>query len=119
SAPPASLTPRVICPPVGGPSGRALFVLPAVGVPEFYRRVDIQYTLVVAPLHDFAAIDVPRQVDEEVPGRDVLAQQYAQVLRRHALPNEGHALLDPGLQSCRVWRKVHDGDALGIDPDVL
>jgi hypothetical protein len=52
-------------------------------------------------------------------GRDVLAQQHAQVLRRHAIPDEGHALLDPGLQSRLVWRKVHDGDALGIDADVL
>src|SRR4030095_16300596 len=60
-----------------------------------------------------------RQVDEEVPGRDVLTQQRAQVLRRHAIPDEGHALLDPGLQSRLVWRKVHAGDTLGIDADVL
>src|SRR5215510_3933840 len=118
-APPGNQPPQVHMPPVECPLSRMLVVLPAVGIPELYRRVDIQYTPVVAPLYDFATVDVPRQVDEEVPGRDVLAQQYAQVLRRHALPNEGHALLDPGLQSCRVWRKVHDGDALGIDPDVL
>ena len=118
-APPGDHPPQVHVPPVECPLGRVLVVRPAVGVPELHRRVDIQHAPVVAPLDDFAAIDVPRQVDEEIPGRDVLAQQRAQILRRHALPDEGHALLDPGLQSRLVWLKVHDGDALGIDADVL
>src|SRR5262245_9804542 len=118
-APPGNQPPQVHMPPVECPLGRMLVVLPAVGIPELYRRVDIQYTPVVAPLYDFTTIDVPCQVEEEVPGRDVLAQQLAQVLRRHALPDEGHALLNPGLQSRLIWLKVHDGDAFGIDADVL
>ena len=101
-------------PPVERPLGRVLVVRPGVRVPDLDRRVDVQHALVVAPLDDLAAIDVPRQVDEQVPGRDVLAQQRAQILRRHAIPDEGHALLDPGLQSCVVWLKVHEGDVRGI-----
>jgi hypothetical protein len=33
--------------------------------------------------------------------------------------DERHALLDPGLQSGIVWIKLQDGDALGIDAEVL
>src|SRR5215468_10497363 len=118
-APPGNHPPQVHVPPVECPLGRMLVVLPTIGIPELYRRVDIKYTPVVAPLYDFTTIDVPRQIDEEIPRRDVLAQQPAQVLRRHTLPDEGHALLNPGLQSRLVWLKVHDGDAFGIDSDVL
>ena len=106
-------------PPVECPLARVLVVRPTVGVPHLHRRVDIQHALVVAPLEDVAAVDVPRQVDDEIPGRDVLAQQRTQILRRHAIPDEGHALLDQGLQRRLVWLKVHDGDVRGIDADVL
>src|SRR5215510_14678721 len=54
-APPGNHPPQVHVPPVEGPLGRVLVVVPAVGVPELYRRVDIQYTPVVAPLDDFTA----------------------------------------------------------------
>ena len=90
-----------------------------VRIPELYRRVHIEDATVVAPLHDFATIDIPRQVDQQVSVRDVLSQQASQVLRSHAILDESHALLDPGLQSVVVWLKVNDGDALGIDAEVL
>src|SRR5215510_15019452 len=80
-APPSNHPPQVHVPPVECARGRVLVVLPTVGVPDLYRRVDIQYAPVVAPLYDFTTIDVPRQVNEEVPVRDVLAQQRTQVLR--------------------------------------
>ena len=98
-APAGDHPPQVHVAPVEGPLGRVLVVRPAIGVPELHRRVDVEHATVVAPLHDFAAIDVPRQIDEQVAGREVLAQQAAQVLRRHAILDEGYALLDPGLQS--------------------
>ena len=111
--------PQIHVAPVEGSLGRVLVVGSSVGIPELYRRVHIEDAPVVAPLHDFATIDVPRQVDQEVSGREVLSQQAPQVLRRHAILDEGHALLDPGLQSVVVWLEVHDGDALGIDAEVL
>src|SRR5262245_64255219 len=80
-APPGNQPPQVHMPPVECPLSRMLVVLPAIGIPELYRRVDIQYTPVVAPLYDFAKIDVQRQVDEEVPSREVLAQMSGEVLR--------------------------------------
>ena len=73
----------------------------------------------MAPLHDFATINIPRQIDEEVSGGEVLSQQAPQVLRGHAILDESHALLDPGLQSGVVWVKFYDGDAFGIDTKML
>jgi hypothetical protein len=73
----------------------------------------------MAPLNDFTAIDVPGQVDEEVSRRHVPPQERAQILRRHAILDEGHALLDPGPQRRIVRLKIYDGDAFGIDTKVL
>ena len=111
--------PQIHVAPVEGPLGGVLVVGSGVGIPELHRRVHIEDAPVVAPLHDFAAIDIPRQVDQQVSGREVLSQQAPHVLRRHAVLDEGHALLDPGLQSGVVWLKVHDGDPLGIDTEVF
>ena len=70
--------------------------------------------MIVAPLYDFAAINVPRQINEEATRREVLAQQGAQVLRRHAILDGGYALFDPWLQNGLVWLKIHDRDVIGI-----
>src|SRR5207245_1164963 len=80
---------------------------PAVRIPELHRGVDVQHAPVVAPLHDVAAIDVPGQVDEEVAGREMFAEKRAQILRRDAVLDEGHALLRPGPQRDLVRLEVH------------
>ncbi len=118
-APRGDHPPQIHVAPVQGSLGRVLVFRSSVGIPELYRRVHIEDAPVVAPLHDFATIDIPRQVDEEVSGRDVLSQQVPQVLRRHAILDESHALLDPRLQSVVVWLKIYDGDVLGIDTEVF
>ena len=118
-APRGDHPPQIHVAPVEGSLGRVLVFGSGVGIPELHRRVHIEDAPVVAPLHDFATIDIPRQVDEEVSGREVLSQQAPQVLRRHAILDESHALLDPGLQRGIVWLKVYDGDALGIDAEVF
>ena len=97
------LTPGVLHPPqihvapVEGALGRVLVCGSGVGIPDLHRRVDVKDPPVVAPLHDFAAIDIPRQVDEQVSGREKPPQQTPQVFRCYAIPDEGHALLNPGL----------------------
>ncbi len=73
----------------------------------------------MAPLHDFAAINIPRQIDEQSSGREKAAQQAPQVFRRHAIPDEGHALLNPGLEGRLVWLKVKDGDLCGVDAEMF
>ena len=111
--------PQIHVAPVEGSLGGVLVVGSSVGIPELYRGVHIEDAPVVAPLHDFATINVPRQVDEEVSGGEVLSQQAPQVLRCHTILDESHALLDPGLQSGVVGLEVNDGDAFGIDVQVL
>ena len=114
-APFGNHAPQIHVPPVEGSLGRVLVLGSCVRIPELYRCVHIEDASVVAPLHDFAAIDVPRQVDQEVAVRHVLSQQAPQVLWSHTILDERHALLDPGLQSVVVGLKVYDGNALGIN----
>ena len=58
--------PQVHVTPVERPLGGGLVRRPGVGIPELHGRVDVQHAMVVAPLHDLAAIDVPGQIDEEI-----------------------------------------------------
>jgi hypothetical protein len=90
-----------------------------VGIPEFYRRVDIEHAPLMAPLDDFTTLDIPCEVDEEVPGRDMLAQQRTQILWRHTVPNEYHPLFEPGSQSGLVRLKIDKGDMPRTNGDVL
>ena len=105
--------------PVEGPLGRVFVGGSSVRVPEFHRSIDVEDAPVVAPLHDFAAINIPRQVDQQISGGKVLTQQAPHVLRRHAILDESHALGDPGLQGFVVLVEVDRGDALGIDLEVM
>jgi hypothetical protein len=74
--------PQIHVAPVEGSLGRVFVVGARVRIPQLYRRVHIQHAPVVAPMHDFAGVDVPGQVDEEVSVGEMLAQQAPQVLRR-------------------------------------
>ena len=76
-APAGDHAPQIHVPPVERSLGRVLVVGSRVRIPELDRRVHIQDAPVVAPLHDFATIDVPCQVDQEVAVGDVLPQQTA------------------------------------------
>ena len=109
--------PQVHVPPVERPLGRVLVARSGVRIPQLHRRVDVQHAVVVAPLHDLAAVDVPGQVDQEVAGRQMLAEERAHVLFGDALLDEGHAALDPGPERRLVRSEIHDGDALRIDVD--
>ena len=53
-------------PPVERSLGGMLAVGVAVRVPDLDRRVDVEHAVVVAPLQQLAAVDVPGQVDEQV-----------------------------------------------------
>src|SRR5208337_1556983 len=48
----------------------------------------------------------------------MLAQQCAQVLRRHAIFDEGHSLLDPRFQCRHVRLEVHDRQLVWINADM-
>ena len=105
--------------PVERPLGRVLVPGPRVRVPELHRRVEIQDAVVVAPLNDLAAVDVPGEIDEEVAGRQMFGEERVQVLRRHLLLHEVHALFDPRLQRRVIGLELHDRDLRRLDVDVL
>src|SRR5262249_15982362 len=70
----------------------------------------------VAPLHDLATVDVPRQVDEQIAVRQMARQQVAHIVRGDPVLDEGHSALQPWPQ-CRLVRlEIHNGDAPWIDP---
>ena len=85
-------------PPIEGPLGGVLVERTGVRVPNLHRRVQIEHPLIVTPLDDLAAVDVPGQIDQEIAGRHVFTQFGSQVLRRDLPPDEADALADPGLQ---------------------
>src|SRR5262245_36271739 len=55
--------------PVQRSLGGVFVCRPGVRVPDFDGRIDVEDAAVVTPLHDLAAVDIPGEVDEEVPGR--------------------------------------------------
>jgi hypothetical protein len=63
--------------PVEGLLRRVLVRAAGVGVPQLGRGVDVEDAVVVAPLQDLAGVDVPGQVDQQVAGGQVLAEQRA------------------------------------------
>ena len=56
-------------PPVERPLGGVFVRRAGVGVPDLDRRVDVEHAAVVAPLEDFAAVDVPGEVHQQVARR--------------------------------------------------
>ena len=104
--------------PVERALGRVEVFPSRVGIPELHRRVDVEDAGIVAPLHDLAAVDVPGQIDEEVAGRQMFAEQRAHVLRRDLVLDERHALFDPRREDLLVGLEVHDRDTPRIDGDV-
>ena len=52
--------------PVERPLGGRLVAGAGVRVPQLHGRVDVQDAPVVAPLHDLHAVDIPRQIDQQV-----------------------------------------------------
>ena len=111
--------PQVHVAPVERPLRRVFVVGAGVRIPELHRRVDVQHAVVVAPLDDLAAVDVPGQIDQEIAGREMLAEKRAQVVRGDALLDEAHALRDPRRERGLVGLELHDRDLRRLDVDVL
>ena len=105
-------------PPIERPLGRMLLLRAGVGIPDFHRGVDVEHASIVTPLQDFAAVDVPGQVDQQVARREVLGQLRAEVLRRDPPTDEADPLRGPGPQSLGAVLKIQDGDVLQRDAEM-
>jgi hypothetical protein len=65
-APRGDHPPQIHVAPIEGSLCRMFVAGSGVGIPKFYGGVHIQDAPVVAPLHDFATVDIPCQVNEEI-----------------------------------------------------
>ena len=90
-----------------------------VRIPQFHRGVDVEHAVVMAPLENFAGVNVPRQINQEIPGAQIFAQQRAQVLPGDPLMREFHAELDPGGERRLAVLEIHDRDVFGRRLEVL
>ena len=115
----ANHLPKVHVPPVKGHFLRRCALGIFIRIPQFHRRVDVKHAAVMAPLEDFAAVNVPREVNQHVAGGKIFAQQRAHVFARHALALELHAALEPRRQDAAAILEVHDGDVFGRRLEVL
>jgi hypothetical protein len=75
--------------------------------------------VIVTPGQDFAAFDVPRQIDEQIAGCQVVAQHGAEIVRRDPLLDESHALARPRLQKRGAILEVEHGDILQRHAEVF
>ena len=110
---------QVHMPPVEGQfcGMRSLGVL--VGVPEFDRGVHVQNAVIMAPGDDLAAIDVPGQVDQEIPLGEMLAENSGKILGRDPDVLEMDSLRSPWLESLLVGVEVEDRDFVQRHLDML
>ncbi len=81
-----------------------------VRVPDLDRGVQVEHVMVMAPGHDLAAVDVPGEIDEQPPGREVLGEDRSKVLRGDAPPEIADPLRRPGGQGGLLVLEVQDRD---------
>ncbi|OIR04280.1 hypothetical protein GALL_134800 [mine drainage metagenome] len=105
--------------PVERALGRMLVGRARIRVPELHGGVDVADAAVVAPLQDLTCVDVPSEVDQDIPCRKMLAQQAVEVVLRHAILHEADALGGPLLQLLGAILKIHDRHIPRGDLDVL
>ena len=84
--------------------------LAIVWIPNLHRRVQVHDTAVVAQPQDLAAVDVPRQVDQNVARAKILGDHASHVLGRDLLSDESHTLRRPLFQQAGLVLEVHHGN---------
>ena len=106
-------------PPVERPLRRMLVRRPFIRIPHLHRRIDIHHTLIVAPLQQFAAVDVPRQVNDQVARAHILAQLFGHVVPLDLILHKLHPLLRPLLEDAALVLKIHHRNILQRHLDQL
>jgi len=81
-----------------------------VRIPEFRGRVDVSHAVIPAPLEDFAGVDIPREIDQQIALADVLREQRAHVFLGHAIAHEADAFRSPRLQLRGPIFEIHYRD---------
>ncbi|OQA53702.1 MAG: hypothetical protein BWY44_00094 [Candidatus Omnitrophica bacterium ADurb.Bin292] len=73
----------------------------------------------MAPPQHVEGINVPGQVDDQAPGRNILGKDPREVDRSDLLLDVADALSRPGQDFFAFVRKIKNGDVLIRHPDVL
>ena len=91
-----------------------------VRVPQFDRGVDVHHPAGATPFQQFDAVDVPRQVDQQIARLQMAFQFGLEILLRDPQFFEADPLLLVGGCSLRVETdKVHHGVVLRGDAEIL
>ena len=82
-----------------------------VGIPHLDRRVEVAHAVIAAPFEDGVAVDVPRQVEQDVARADVAAQHLVEVVARDVIDHVADALGEFVGDARAVVDHVEHGDA--------
>ena len=55
------------------------FAPPTYGSPLFYRSIEIEDAMIMAPLKDDIRIDIPSEVEEEIASKEVFAEYFIEI----------------------------------------
>ena len=80
---------------------------------------EIAHAVLVAPLDDLQAVDIPGQIEQDVAGGKVLLQHAAEVFGRDPHAVELYSLGNPGLHERRLLLEIDDRHILRRNGDVL
>ncbi len=89
-----------------------------VGVPDFDGGIDVADAVVVAPLEDIRAADIPGEVDDDVAFSDVLGELFAHGGALDFFLDEASAGVGDDFGGGDVF-EVHDGDFFAVHLEVF
>ena len=75
--------------------------------------------MLMAPSQNFAAINIPSEIDDDIAFGNILPKKGTHVFAGDSVFDEGDAFFDPRAQGFIVGIKIHDGDILGWDFDMV
>jgi hypothetical protein len=90
-----------------------------VGIPEFHRGVDVENPVIMAPRNDFAAVDIPSEIDEQITLGKILTQNRANVFGSNLFLFKMDSLGCPRSKGFLVGLKIKNCDFIQRHLDVF
>jgi len=103
--------PQALVPHIQRALERMRVVHVVIRVPQFDARVQIAHAVLAAPGENRRAVDVPREVEDEVARTHARREELVEILFGHAALLVSHAGLDGVGDALAVVDEVDDGDA--------
>ena len=102
---------NVLVPHVQGALQRRRVVHVVVRVPQFHAGVEVAHAMVATPGEDGGAVDVPRQIQDEVTGANTCREELVKIFLRNAPNFVVDACGDGFSNAMAIVDKVDNGDA--------